>query len=150
MKQFSSNEFRVYGGELYVTEDGFRRIFVDASKDIHPMESRMFADILLGHFQDDHDDEMMTIDGTVYVTVFTIMDHVDVELNKHSLMFARMFAKLFDAVGDELLVLENPEDWPYLSSGVARAYFEILKIVGKYLQVAEIWWNSSTVPICIP
>ena len=142
MKQFSSNEFRVYGGELYVTEDGFRRIFVKANiTDIYPTESKMCADIILEHYQDDHGDEMMTIDGTVYVPVFTIMDHVDVELNKHSLMFARMFAKLFDAVGDELLVLESPEDWPYLSSGVARAYFEILKIVGNYLRVAEIWWE---------
>ena len=118
MKQISSNEFRVsHGGELYVTEDGFCRIFVEANKDIPLPESKMFADIILEHFREGHD-EMMTIDGKVYVTVFTIMDHVNVELNKRSLMFARTFAKLFDEVG-ELLVLENPEDWPRLSPGVA-------------------------------
>ena len=143
MKQFSSNEFRVYGGELYVTEDGFRRIFVDANEDIHPMESRMFAEMTLEHFREGHDDEMMTIDGTDYLNVYTILNHVDVELNKCSLMFARMFVKLFDAVGDELSSLdpESPEDWPYLLSGVARAYLEILRIVGNYLRVAEIWWK---------
>ena len=144
MKQISSNEFRVsHGGELYVTEDGFCRIFVEANKDIPLPESKMFADIIWGHFQDGHDDEMETFDGKVYVTVYTIMEHVDVDLNKHSLMFARMFVKLFDAVGDELpsLDLENPEDCPYLRPWVAQAYLEVLRIVGKYLQVAEIWWE---------
>ena len=143
MKQISSNEFRVYGGELYVTEDGFRRIFVMANKDIPMPESKMFADIILGHFQEGHDDETLTLDETDYVNVYTIMNHVDVDLNKHSLMFARMFVKLFDAVGDELptLDLENPEVCPYLFPSLARAYLKVLRTVGKYLQVAEIWWK---------
>lgn len=140
MKQTSSNEFRVYGGELYVTEDGFRRIFVEANKDILPTESESFANIILEHFQDEHD-EMMIFDETDYVNVYTIMNHVDGQLNKHSLMFARTFVKLFDAVGDELLDLENPENSPYLLPRLAQAYLEILRILGFYLQIAEIWWD---------
>ena len=141
MKQINSNEFRVYGGELYVSEDGFRRIFVEASTDIPMIESKMFADIILGHFHDEHDDESLTFDETDYVNVYTIMNHVDVELNKHSLMFARTFVKLFDAAGETLMISDTEEDLPYLNPSAAHVYFRTLKTLQKYLQIAETWWK---------